>query len=191
MIRLSQFLILIFLAAASCDVKKTNGASSNNDERNCCNGSDDPYNYVNVVQSFADLLNSLSPNYEGVSEKGFYLNNECKLIGAFIIDLTDTLNRATSLNECIRLSEGHVYHFAAIKKHYSFSNIAVLTRGKVTLFKAVSCPEKGDKLEDAVRFISDSLPRDKGNEIIDRVRNFRKYGVYIGVDEQSQFPCTH
>jgi hypothetical protein len=65
-----------------------------------------------------------------------------------------------------------------------------LKGGEVKIFKAVNCPEKGDKIEDVIKYIKDSLPaREVNQELIDRVKDYRKYGVYLRIDEQTDFIC--
>ncbi|TWV98928.1 hypothetical protein [Chitinophaga pinensis] len=116
-------------------------------------------------------------------------NEQCELVGAFIWDLTDTLNKETEFNECIALKEGHIYHFSPIRENYSYSSVAILNNGNVKIFKALNCPQKGDKLDDVIRYITDSLSVPDKTALIDRVRNYRHYGSYLRIDPQSTFNC--
>ena len=162
------------------------------EKTNCCVNTVDNelYNRKSILESFAKELNLLIPGYSGIDNKGFNVSEDCQLTDAFIWDISDTLNRETTLEECIKFKNLHVYHFAPIRERISYSNLVILKDGKARIFKAVNCPEKGDKLMDVVQYIEDSLPP-SGNkkEIISRVQNYRNYGVYIRTDEQSGFIC--
>jgi hypothetical protein len=139
---------------------------------------------------FANVLNSLVLNYKENDDEGMFDKGNCRLIGVFIWDITDTLNKETVTENCIEFKEGHIYHFAPIRERDSYSSIAILKKGKVKIFKAVNCPEKGDRIEDAIQYIKDHLPNAVDKEsIIARVRNYRNYGVYTKTDEQSEFSC--
>jgi hypothetical protein len=184
--------LLMSLFMMSCSsIKSQSKTEEENKISNCCINTivDGKYNRKKVFNKFANTLNLLVPGW-GIDKKGFYVSKECQLIGAFIWDITDTLNKETSLNECISLKEGHIYHFAPMRKTYSFSNIAILKDGRIKVFKAINCPEKGDKLENVIQFITDSLSTttDKA-ELIIRLKNYRKYGAYLRVDAQTEFKC--
>jgi hypothetical protein len=92
--------------------------------------------------------------------------------------------------ERIEFKNNHVYHFASIDSPFSFSNIAVLEDGKLKIFKAVNCEGKGDSLEDVIRYLNDRVKQDpRRNEIINQVRNFREYGVYVSDNDLSKPQC--
>jgi len=174
-------------------IKKTIRLEMEKEQVSCCSDtlSDGKYNRQKVITEFANTLNMLKPN-RGNDKKGFYLDQKCQLVGAFIWDITDTLNNETILNDssCIALREGHIYHFSPTRIKYSYSNIAILNNGRVIIFKAINCPNRGDKLEDVIQFIIDSLhSSEPKEELINRVKNYRKYGAYLGTDEQSEFIC--
>ena len=183
--------LLMSLFVMSCSSTKSQSKTEeNNKPSNCCSDTliDGKYNRKKVFNEFANTLNLLVPGW-GIDGKGFYVNEECQLIGGFIWDITDTMNKETTLNECIALKEGHIYHFSPLKKTYSYSNIAILKDGSVKIFKAINCPEKGDKLEDVIKYITDNLPAITDKGLINRVKNYRKYGTYLRGDEQSDFIC--
>lgn len=185
----SRALILLLLSVVSCrSADKQHLVATTAGIPDCCIVSDDGYDRKSILNNFANTLKSLVPDYKGVEKKGFYVSEECQLVEAFIYDLSDTLNRETTLSECIEFREGHVYHFAPIRQRVSYSSIAILIGGEMKIFKAINCPEKGDRLEDAMDYIQKSEIKDKG-ALLSRVRNYRKYGAYINVDEQSEFKC--
>jgi hypothetical protein len=132
-----------------------------------------------------NLLNPVGAN----DRKEYYVDESCRLIGAFIWDVTDTLNKEIEFTECIVLKEGHVYHFSPISESDSYSNIAILNKGRVKVFRAINCPEKGDQLVDAIHYINDSLPVPDKAEVINHLRNYRHYGKYLRIDPQSVFRC--
>lgn len=156
----------------------------------CCSAVNDDkvYNRDSVFNLFASTLNQLMTP-EVRKEKKFYVSENCHLAGAFIWDLTDTLNKATTLSTCIQLKEGHVYHFCPLRKNYSYSNIAVLYEGRVRTFSAINCPGKGERIEDVIRFVSDSLQIQDKEGLIKRIRRYREFGTYIMIDEQSDLNC--
>ena len=152
---------------------------------NCC----DP-GRKEILMKFANILNSLVLNYKAKDDEGLFDKSNCRLIGTFIWDITDTSKKETASGSCIEFKKGHIYHFAPIRKRDSYSNIAVVTSDGVKIFKAVNCPEKGDKIEDAIQYIRDYLSTTADKEsIIKRVINYRNYGIYTKTDEQSQFKC--
>lgn len=184
------FIMSLFMM--SCSSTKSQSKAGGNKISNCCSDTliDGKYNRKKVFTEFANTLNLLIPEW-GIDKKGFYVNEKCQLIGAFIWDITDTLNKETTLNECITLREGHVYHFSPMRKTYSYSNIAILSNGQVRIFKAINCPEKGDKIEDVIQYIKDSVSSmPDQSELFNRLKDYRKYGVYLRVDEQTEFKCN-
>jgi len=149
---------------------------------------DSAYTRANVLSQLGKTLDKLVPEW-GIDGKGFYIAGQNYLRGAFIWDLTDTLNKEIT-NECIALKEAHVYHFSPIRKSYSYSSIAILKSGNVKIFEAINCPERGDMLEDVILYVKDSLPSTPDKQaIIDRVKNYRNYGFYTRIDEQSEIGC--
>ena len=144
-----------------------------------------------ILMKFANVLNSLILDYKAKDDEGLYDKNNCRLIGTFIWDITDTLVKETATVGCIEFKEGHVYHFSPIRKRDSYSNIAIIKNGEVKIFKALNCPGKGDKIEDVVAYIKDHFPNTNDTQlIIARVMNYRNYGTYTKTDEQSEFKCN-
>ncbi|MFN5549610.1 MAG: hypothetical protein ACK5BJ_10710, partial [Bacteroidota bacterium] len=122
----------LFVFVFSCGNRERTQSS-----KHCCNQLSDNYNRKLVLDMFSKALNLLVPDYKGPRQKGFYINENCHLIGSFIYDLTDTLNEEDSLDECIEFKEDHVYHFAPMRKSISYSNIAILQDGNVKIFRAI------------------------------------------------------
>ena len=167
--------------------------ASKNPEINCCNlkVTESGYSRLTVLKAFVRTLNNLIPEW-GLDKSGFYITRTCRISGTFIWDLTDTLNKdSRSGPSCVQFKEGHIYHFSPLEKKYSFSSIAILTKGKIKIYKAINCPEKGDNLKDAIRYIKARLPKEvTTNKFIERIYGYRKYGIYLGVDAQSAFSCN-
>lgn len=187
---INVFYVVVSILMISCVPKKSNTQSKDNLVSTCCQSTDgEKYNREEVLQEMAQILNELVPGW-GIDKQGFYINKQCQLVGAFIWDITDTLNREATLNECVGFKEGHIYHFSPLEKSSSYSNIAILDKGRVRIFKAINCPQKGDNIEDVIRYVKDSLPASAVDEsLIIRIRDYRRYGAYLGVDEQSEFIC--
>lgn len=183
---------VISLLMVSCSSNKSQIRQGENKISDCCSDTliDKKYNRKKVFTEFANTLNLLIPEW-GLDKKGFYVNEKCQLIGAFIWDITDTLNKETTLNECIALKEGHIFHFSPMRKTYSYSNIAILNGGQVKIFRAINCPEKGDKIDDVVQYIKDSLSSmPDQSALFNRLKAYRRYGVYLRIDEQTEFKCN-
>jgi len=182
---MKAILFLVIIPIFTC----CKSAVTNNLSTQCCDvPNDNGYNKKEILSQFGKILSNLAPTYKRLDGRGFYVEGECQLTGAFIIDLSDTTNRETNLNECVKFLEGHVYHFAPIRENNSYSNIAILADGNVKMFKAINCPETGDKLNEVIEYVQKSgVKRD--DPLLDRIKNYRKYGVYLKVDELSEFQC--
>ncbi len=111
-------------------------------------------------------------------------------IGFFVHDLTDPSNKQTSLLERVNFINDHVYHFAYIDAPYSFSNIAVLHDGEIKIFKAINCKNSGDEVKDVIKYLSKILSDNENREeTIERVKNYRKFGVYASLNGISTPQC--
>lgn len=128
------------------------------------------------------MLSDLVPNYKKINGRGFLVEND-RSIGFFVQDLTDLSNSGISLENCIDFINNHIYHFAPIKYRLSYSNIAYLEEGNVKIFRAVNCKDKGDSLDDVLNYLNEKLiDNTSKEEILNRVKNYRKYGSYSTVD---------
>jgi len=162
-----------------------NGQQNISGHPSCC----DPHR-KEILMKFANVLNSLVLNYKAKDDEGLFDKDQCRLIGTFIWDITDTAIKEAATGNCIEFKEGHIYHFAPIPIRDSYSNIALITGDTVKIFKAINCSEKGDKIDDLLRYIRNYLSNTPDKEaIIGRVINYRNYGVYTRTDEQSEFKC--
>lgn len=151
--------------------------------KECPPNTEPSYNRRQVLNRFAEMLNESVPEYKRVFEKGFHVNTEGRGVGFFVYDLTDLSNKETTLRDCIEFKNNHVYHFAPIRKRYSFSHIVILEDDNLKVFRSINCNGKGDRLEDVISYLSEKLKDDKDKqEIISRVKNYRKYGIYTTVD---------
>jgi hypothetical protein len=153
--------------------------------RRCPENSDALYDRKQVLKQLAKILNRSVPEYRHVSSRGFYVGDERG--GKFFVhDLTDPSNKDTSLKDCIDFKNHHIYHFAPIAHHFSLSHIVILEDGKLKVFRSINCKDRGDKLEDVIGYLNQKLMNDKDkDEILDRVRNYRKYGIYVKIDDSS------
>jgi hypothetical protein len=156
-----------------------------------CNPNPDPlYDRSHVLDELAVILNNSIPEWSKAVSKGFYSNDE-RAIGFFVVDLTNPSNRDLTLHDCVDFINGHVYHVAPPDMHFSLSHIVMLEEGKLKVFRSVNCPSRGDRLEDAINYISAKLSHDKQrDEIIDRLRNYRKYGFYGSLNHAVSI-CNH
>lgn len=138
---------------------------------------------------FSNLLNNSISEFKEGFKPSFFIERG-KAVGFFIYDLTDPKNKQISLIEDAYLIKNHVYHFAPIDLPYSFSFIAVLGENEMKIFKAINCEGKGDSLKDVIKYLNEKLKSDRNkDEIIERVKNYRKYGVYTSFNGISNPQC--
>jgi hypothetical protein len=151
--------------------------------------SDKLYSRREILDQFGLIIgNSVSADIE--RNHPLYRIEESRAAVFFVYDLTDTTNKQTSLLERIEFKNNHIYHFADIDLPFSFSNIAVLEDGKLKIFKSINCEGKGDSLKDVVSYLTEKLKDDKNkDEIINRVKNYREYGVYASFNGLSTPQC--
>jgi len=154
---------------------------------NCLANSDSLYNRQDMLEKLATILNDTSTHYHNAKyqiKKKLDLANvkNERPFGFFVYDLTDDSN-GTSLSKCIEFKNNHIYHFALMDIPYSFNHIVILEGGTLKVFKAINCKD-GDSLENAISYLNQKLKDDKDkDEILNRVRNYRKYGIYSTVDD--------
>lgn len=183
----SLFLLAITISGAEVwhPEKPKIKAPQNLSVKRCIENPDRSYNRHQVLERLAQILNQSIPEYAHVFGNGFYVEDE-RGVGFFIYDLTDPSNKGTPLYDCVDFRNDHIYHFAPIRQHYSISHIVILEDGRLKVFKAINCRESRDKLEDVISYVTRKLRSDKHkDEIIDRVRHYRRYGFYTKVDDSS------
>lgn len=146
--------------------------------RRCSPNPDSLYDRSRVLDELAEILNKSIPEYSDAVSKGFYSDNE-RGLGFFVVDLTNPTNRDLKLQDCVDFINGHVYHVAPSDLHYSLSHIVILENGKLKVFRSVNCPSRGDRLEDAINYVTAKLSHDRQrDEILGRLRQYRKFGEY-------------
>jgi len=146
--------------------------------------SDKLYSRRAILYRFFQALGYFERNYPNYRIEGE------RAVGFFVYDLTEPSNKQTSLLERVDFKNGHVYHFADIDLPFSFSNIAVLEDGDVRIFKNINCEGQGARIEDIISYLNEKLKHDKNkDEIIQRVRNYRTYGVYTSLNGLSTPQC--
>lgn len=117
-----------------------------------------------------------------IYEDGFSIEKGT-IIGANIYDLIT----GESSSE---IENNHIYHISPIRYEYSYSYIIVVVDDRIFNFKFINCENKGDNIDEAVKFIKEKLPisNDK-HEVINRVRNYRNFGVFMKTDSMSFIRC--
>ena len=161
--------------------KNESGLFEPYDTGKCSENSDSLYNRQKTLEQLAEILNV---SVFGTKKDDFVFGVKNERPSRFTIyDLTEPPNKGTSLSKCVNFSKSHVYHFSPIQKRYSFSHIVVLEDGNLKVFKSINCKGKGDSLEDVINYVSPKLKDNKNkDEILNRVKNYRKYGIYTTVD---------
>ena len=173
----------IFQQIKSGKINQTEALSKLKTIKRCDENSDGLYNRREVLERLAAILNDSAPGYKNFERNGFYVNEDERPRYFFVYDLTDLSNKGTSLS-CVDFKNNHVYHFAAHYIPYSFSHIVILEDGNLKIFKAINCENSRDSLEDVIVYLNQKL-KDVANkdEIISRVKDYRKYGSFVTVDD--------
>jgi hypothetical protein len=156
---------------------------------NCCvsnsyiveTDSSNEYNKNEVLKEFNVILNDLTSEFSIIVEGGFSNTEEGVPIGYTVYSLNDPNNYSKTPyeNDGITFLEGHFYHFSPVLMFISYSNIAYLENGKVKIFKAVNCLDRGDDINKVIEFANDKLKNNSNKaEIIERIKNYRQFGRY-------------
>jgi hypothetical protein len=76
-----------------------------------------------------------------------------------------------------------LYHFSTVYFPYSRSYIALLENGTIRIFDSINCKDGDDDLEGVVTYLDQKLESvENKDEILTRLNNYRRYGVYRTVD---------
>lgn len=162
--------------------------SSGQVKNECSVNSDKLYGRKKLIKKLGKILNKSIP--ENVWGKYGIADNGNTPAGFFIYDLTDTSNKAINSTDCIEFKDNHIYHFAPFDYAFSLSHIVILENGKLKVFKSINCEDRGDKLDDVIAYLNQKLGNDKNkNEILERVKNYKKYGKYFKMDNYSTLVC--
>lgn len=195
---MAQIILVLFLIVLVCSSSYTTSAQHRSKPAKTvesaklrCKPNPDPlYIRSRVLGELANVLNESIPEYSKGVPKGFYSDSE-NAIGFFVVDLTNPANKQSTFRDCVEFINGHVYHVAPHDSYYSLSQIVILEEGKLKVFRSVNCPPRGDRLEDAISYVSARLATDKQrDEIINRVRNYKKYGFYGSLHHAASI-CEH
>ena len=167
------FLIIIILLFQNCKTSNINNIQI--------------YDTNEVLIKFNTVLNDYAPEYSTIIDGGFAHTKEGLPKGYTIFDLNDPNNYSIlSENKIISFNEGHFYHFSSVFMYMSYSHIAYLDKGKIIIFKAVNCLDKGDDFNELIDFANKKLKNNPHkDEIIERIENYRKYGLYYTEDIHS------
>lgn len=153
---------------------------------NCLTQSVD-YDSEEVLSAITLMLNESIPEKSSGNRYGYKSNRP---MGYFIYDLVDTLNTSMVRERSVTFSEGHIYHFSPFKKRYAFSHILILHNGKIEIFRAINCRDKGDSLKDVFNYIESNHAELKiSDPTLGRIKNYRSYGKYRKIDRYSEFDC--
>ncbi|MBF2020329.1 MAG: hypothetical protein IGR93_09560 [Hydrococcus sp. C42_A2020_068] len=166
--------------------------TSNGQVRNKCSANSDKlYDRKKTIKQLAKTLNKSIPERKDVYRTGYDVTEDGKSpAGFFIYDLTDPSNKDITSTGCIEFEKDHIYHFAPFDYAFSLSHIAILENGKLKIFKSINCKDRGDRLEDVIAYVNQKLANDRNkDEILERVKNYRKYGKYFKMDNYSTLVC--
>ena len=158
------------------------GTSAKSKVERCSPNRDSRYDRQTVLLQFADVLNDAAPGFKKYQDHGFHVDNE-KPQHFFIFDLTVPSNRSTPSSGCIDLLNRHIYHFAARYIPFSLSHVAFLDDGKMKIFRAINCKNSKENIDDVTKYVAQRLNLRENDEVLQRVRDYRKYGEYFTVDD--------
>jgi hypothetical protein len=156
----------------------------------CPENRDKLYPRRDTLQRFADILKNSIPEFEEHTGLKFEVRDgETQSFGVY--DLTDPSNAgSTAAGTCTELIDNHVYHVVPGLNDYSFSHIIILEGGNMKVFRSINCRDRGDKLEDVIAYLNAKLIDGKSkHEVLGRVREYRKYGKYVRMDNFSGLRC--
>jgi hypothetical protein len=184
------------LTIATTDVRTLtaaqNGDSSQANALQKCRPDPDPrYRRQQILDQMAGILKQSIPK-DAIYYSMLHSDWEGTRLRFFVYDLTEPDNIHPQENKrgplldwsCIRFVDHHVYHFSPFFIPYSFSHIAFLTNGELKTFKVLNCEGKGDSLDEVVTYLDQKLKDDKQkDEVISRVKDYRKFGYYFTVDD--------
>lgn len=157
----------------------------------CLANSDQLYHRKKVIKQLAKILNKSIPERKDVYKTGYDITEDDKSpAGFFIYDLTDTANKDITSTGCIEFTENHVYHFAPFDYAFSLSHLVILENGNLKVFRSINCKDRGDKIEEVIAYLNQKLANDKNkDEILERVKDYKKYGKYFKMDNYSTLVC--
>lgn len=162
-------------------VRKTDMIRQKTLER-CQGNPDSLYDRKKVLRRLAEVLNASAPRFRKYESRGFYVQDE-RPQQFFVFDLTDPLNKSTPSSGCINFLNNHIYHFAARYIPFSLSHVAIFESGRLKLFKAINCENSKDSVDDIIKYVESRPNLNDKAEIIQRVKDYRKYGEYFTVDD--------
>jgi ankyrin repeat protein len=157
--------------------------------KRCTDTSDKSYERAKVLEQFAQIINDSIRQNRSYQRRNYYVNGDEQVVGFFVDDLTDSSNKE-SFSQCVNLINNHIYHFAPYYITHSFSNIAILEDGKLKIFKAINCDNSKDSIDEVLSYLNQKSVNEKNiDEIISRVRNYRKDQPYHRVDPMASLRC--
>lgn len=183
------FLNVFYSSSGQETEKRSLNKKAFKENTKCNENSDNLYNRSEFLEKFAAILNTSIPEFE--EENGFKFSTEKdKTKGFGVYDLVDTSNSDSGDgNNCVNLINKHIYHVVPVLNAYSFSHLIFLHNGNMKVFKSVNCKEKGDTIDNVLNYIKENLEDENKSEILERIKNYRKYGKYIRVDNFSRVNC--
>lgn len=141
------------------------------------------------LETMASFLNSEIPQFKVKDDPlGFYVQNG-RPKNFFVYDLVDTAKNSYQPyppRAAVTIAANGVYHFSPRNFRFSYSHIAVISGGKMKIFRLLNCAG-GDKIEDVISFVKTNLNYD--DEIRRRILNYRLHGIYFKTDPQSRIEC--
>lgn len=153
----------------------------------CSRNSDPLYDRRKVLDTLASKMNYLAGYYKVNHPTGYSVQSE-SFYNFFVYDLIDTANN--SKKGCVEFLNNHVYHFSSINMRYLYSNVLVLADGRMQFFLGINCKNRINSIDEVIGFLTCHLKNNPQRDVlIDRVRNYKKYGQFYRVDTMSSILC--
>ena len=152
--------------------------------------SDELYNRQKVLEQIAEILKDSVPEFKEFNAYNFSAESE-KPKGFNVYDLTDVSNKFFYPNDCVNIINNHIYHVYPARYENSLSHIIILENGNLKVFKSINCTDRGDTVEDVIIYLNQKIPDIDENkkQILERVKNYRKYGKYPRIDYSASIYC--
>lgn len=187
-----KFAVILILFFPQIQVFGQDSTPANVKEHSVCGDDSDitRFSRRRVLNLLADVLlhfNSITEPVrlsEGDPDLTLEIYTKGRPFGFTVYDLNDPTNFTDPGEGCINFIENHIYHFSPIQLYTSHSFFVIPQGRNLLIFRRVNCQDtKDNTIEDVVKFAETLLKDNKSkDEIIDRIKNYRKFGLYLTID---------
>lgn len=139
------------------------------------------------AEKIIEFLKRAVPEYKIKTNEDFMFDKaHCFIKRVAFHDLTNTavINTFSDRNR-FRFENNHIYHFYIVDAQLAFSHILYIDKdGLFTFFETINCKNRGNTLPEVTEFLLNELAANpQKDEIVERVRNYRRYYVSAAIDD--------